>query len=132
MNQFITSPFGHRHSNNEFILSPVRRSNDWTLENITIEIKSAGWINVYATSVYYIEFYRIRSMYTRLDDISLDDYDLEGRTLDEITEYIYGNFFNWVFRIKKRRILRDGVWLRQKQTKQFQLKTSNWTIKQIK
>jgi hypothetical protein len=126
--------------NNFFILSNDKSLIDKLEENIVIENVSIGElvdvdkgvIDVTGTITHYINFknYPSIGVYFWLSDINLDNLDLEGRKIEDLTELKYIWFIDRLFGKKSPRII-DGERIKFKKTEPFHLKSSNWTIKWI-
>jgi len=99
------------------------------LENLIIEIDN-GILDVRAKKVSYETFGSLWDDFWWWDDSMLETYDLEDRSIDDITELRYKNLLDFIV-LKKSRYIKSGISLRRKEEKNFFIKTSNWTIKWV-
>jgi hypothetical protein len=110
-----------------FLLSDKKYYNEEVLENVTINDDN-GILEVTAIKTYYRHFYYYGMGYYWWNDSWLKDYDLDGRTVEDVTVKKYKNIFHLIIGKKSRR-LKDSVWLKIKnKTGQLNMKTSCWSI----
>ena len=91
------------------------------LENITVIIDD-GTLEITGTEV---EFKRYWDAWWR--DSYETYFNLEGKTLDQITELKFRTLSDWLHG-KKSRKLKNDILLRLAKEEKFYLKTSNWTF----